>query len=338
MVKRPKQSGFTLIEMLYVVVITAVLTVVLVPVFNWVATATKRARAVNAELINREIADGILDYVSSDAAAAELPLPATVDGRPGNVVDPSDTSDAVVALKQRLVAQGVSASQINSDGTAAANARIYQTVDGLTKTVSLSGKSGPSVVLTYQVGALYQTDCPASSACATNGLGYSEKLSDTNYLEWSTMPPDGNAVMFSSYPVQEQLLKETDRRVQYLKNRIATVYRSAELVAAADSKQNFYPAGSPSASGASPAANMGCHDGWYSLTATSVLAQVGLSPDEYGTTAWGGGVEFCRDYDPGAVKSEGTPPFYAAIRFNKSVSLGLTPDPTNVANDVILSF
>jgi hypothetical protein len=72
----------------------------------------------------------------------------------------------------------------------------------------------------------------------------------------------------------------------------------------------------------------------------NVLAQLGLGALEYGVTAWGGTIQYCRDYDlidSPTNANANAQPHYAALRINKSVSLGSIPDATAI-NNVFISF
>src|SRR5690606_29625636 len=86
---------------------------------------------------------------------------------------------------------------------------------------------------------------------------------------------------------------------------------------------------------------MNCYDGWYSLDAlnVNVLAQIGLDPTEFGVTAWGGTIEYCRDYEPSpeAGYTANDAPHYAALRFNQNLSKALAPT-NNASQNVIVTF
>ena len=84
--------------------------------------------------------------------------------------------------------------------------------------------------------------------------------------------------------------------------------------------------------------NMGCRDGWYNLAATNVdiLTQLGMDKSEQGVTAWGGVIDFCRDYDPALSGTHNSPPHYGALRMNRDATSAVAP--TVLSNAVIITF
>jgi hypothetical protein len=67
---------------------------------------------------------------------------------------------------------------------------------------------------------------------------------------------------------------------------------------------------------------------------------MGVSSTEFGTTAWGGAMEYCRDYEPDGTDTSNadTPPHYAAIRIHKNVSTGGSPDNSVIGNNIFITF
>jgi hypothetical protein len=249
-----------------------------------------------------------------------------------------------------LTQSGVNPSEINDDGTASKNVRVYQLVQGLTQQVPLYFRSGPLVTLTYDFGAIYLTTCPkGSTTCnpnsATGVPGDSQAISANNYTTWSTSGSDGRANFVSSLPIQKQMLATTVQRLDKVRDTLLSYLRTQQVTAAGGDTTNWYPnqdgkATPGSLSGANPATNQGCRDGWYDLSqaGVSVLPTVGLSAQEYGMTAWGGPIQYCRDYDPTGAGTPNAPPHYAAIRINVNVSAGLAPDGAVPGNNIVLTF
>lgn len=341
------QSGFTLVELLIVSVVLSILAVALAPVFGSIASSWARAQTEKSKLYNGYLGDALVSYAQENlaaGAAGTLPAPYTGAGYTSTVFSPSDVSTNGIALKQKLTQQNVPITEINDDGTAGANVRVYQRVAGLIQQMPMYFQSGPLVTLTYQYGAIYTTACPKStSACnpsaATGVPGSSAALTALNYTTWTTSGTDGVPYVFSSLPVQRSMLTKTTNNLDKLRDYFVSYYRASQQKAAAADTTNWYPSGASSLEGQTPGTNQGCRDGWYNLaTDTTILQTVGLTSTELGSTAWGGAIQYCRDYDPTGTKGANTAPFYGAFRILGSVSSGSAPDSVATGNNVVLSF
>lgn len=327
-----RQRGFSLIELLIAVLVLGVIAVLAGPAFSFLASAQKQAWAERQRVVNQKIVNGLLAYAQTRTPRrGELPAPYTQGSFRSAVVDPDDTAAGPREVTLALVRAGVAPSEIADDGSAAANVRVYQRVDGLKSSVPLYLHSGPAAELTYQFGAVYITRCPRADACNGTLPGASSALNDTNYATWDVQGTDAAAVFVSSLPLQKDMLAVTARRLDTLRDSLLQYVRAKQLAAAATDTTNWYPAPSaaPSLAGATPNTNQGCRDGWYDLSAANVdvLPQVGLSREEFGTTSWGGAIHYCRDFDPTGTKAPNAPPQWAALRVHKSVSQGIGPDP-----------
>ena len=341
------QSGFTLVELLVVALVLSFLAVALAPIFGSIASSWARAQNEKSKLYNGYLGDALVSYAQENlavGAAGTLPAPYTGAGYTSTVFNPSDVSANGIALKQKLTQQNVPITEINDDGTAGANVRVYQRVAGLTQQMPMYFQSGPLVTLTYQYGAIYMTACMKSaSACnpspATGVPGSSAALTALNYTTWTTSGTDGAAYMFSSLPVQRSMLIKTTNNLDRLRDYFVSYYRASQQKAAAADTTNWYPPGASSLAGQPPGTNQGCRDGWYNLgTDPTILQKVGLTSTELGSTAWGGAIQYCRDYDPTGAKGANTAPFYGAFRILGSVSSGSAPDSVATGNNVVLSF
>jgi len=340
--------GFTLVELLITVMVIGVVTILLAPTFNSLITSQRLAYDEKHHLNNQLIGSGLLNYAANSTQNGRLPPPYTGSGYTKTVYNPADGSPSGIALAQSLTQSGINPSEINDDGTASKNVRVYQLVQGLTQQVPLYFRSGPLVTLTYDFGAIYLTACAKTdTTCnpnpATGVPGDSPALSAANYTTWSTSGRDGRAHFVSSLPIQKQMLATTVQRLDKVRDTLLSYLRTQQVTAAGGDTTNWYPnqagASAPgSLSGANPATNQGCRDGWYSLFSTAVLPTVGLSAQEYGITAWGGAIEYCRDYDPTGTGTPDAPPHYAAIRINANVSAGLGPDHAVPGNNIVLTF
>lgn len=343
MARSPSQSGFTLIEMLITVGTTAVLMAVFAPLYQSIVSAQDRAASEKNRLYNQYVGNAFLSFARNTSTTGSLPAPYTGGGYTGTVYNSGDVTAAGIALTQALSQQGLPPNEINDDGTAGASVRVYQQVTGLSQQVPLYGRSGPLVTLTYQYGAIYMSGCEkASSTCnptaATGIPGSSVALTSTNYNTWTTSGTDGAPYIVSTLPVQKDMLVTTANRLDKLRERLLSEFVVKQQSATAGDTTNFFPVASASLAGQTPATNQGCRDGWYSLATSTVLNGIGLAASEYGATAWGGAIEYCRDYDPAGTSGANVVPHYAALRIRANVSAGVTPDSVVSGNNVVLTF
>ncbi len=342
--KRNSQQGFTLVELIITVIILGILLVATGPAISSALTMMEAAKRDEVVVNNQKLASAMMAF-ARNSNAGRLPAPYSGSGVASGLYNPADATAAGQALSMELRNSGVPVNDINSDASVLDNVKVYQRVAGLTYAIPLYFTSGTPVTLTYDVGAITQTTCAKSSGCNTGTPGASTALTAANVTTWEPTLPDYGAVVFSTLPEQKNMLRMTVGRLNRLSDRLASEFYTRMRVAAANSTQNFYPAptnaGAPNLSGINPVANMGCHDGWYRLNAANVniLTQIGLDANEFGVTAWGGSIDFCRDYEPTAVSAAtaNTPPHYAALRFNRNISSGAVSTGT-VANDVVVTF
>jgi hypothetical protein len=199
--------------------------------------------------------------------------------------------------------------------------------------------------LTYQLGVIYTTGCAITgSTCNPNpGLGIpgqSPVLTAANRQTWDVTSTDLGAVFVSNLGLQRTRLDITGERLRKISNELVRYFNLMRVSASPTSKTNFYPS-TPlvNLSGANPATNMGCRDGWYNLDAANVtvLAQIGLPQAEYGVTPWNGRIQYCRDYDQLGTNGANAEPHYGALRIRASVSIGGAPTGV-AANDLVITF
>ncbi len=345
-----KRSGFTLVELLTVVMIIGVITVMMGPTFYALMTAQESAYLEKHRLNNQLIGVALLNYAAHSTQYGRLPLPYTGGGYTKTIYNPGDTTAAGIALTQTLTQSGINPVEINDDGKAAKNVRVYQLATPLSLTMPLYFLSGPKVTLTYDYGAIYLTACSIdNNTCnptASSGIpGSSPVLTAINFNTWTTGGTDGPAFFISSLPLQKQMMVTTAQRLDKVRDSLLSYFRAQQITAAGGDDTNWYPnetgaAAAGSKTGQTPANNQECRDGWYDLSNASikVLPTAGLAPEEFGKTAWGGTIEYCRDYDPTGVQTPDAPPHYAAIRMLKNVSIGGTPDASIAANNIVLTF
>lgn len=342
---KTRDRGFTLVELLITVVVIGLLGMILTPLFNQVYTAQAQSYAEKHRMNNQLIGNALRTYAENSTTDGRLPAPYSGGGYTSTIYNPG----ANAALSDALTQSGVSTSEINDDGTVGAKVRVYQLVQGLTQQVPIYAQSGSLVTLTYDYGAVYLTACErANGTCnpapATGVPGTSPAMSSSNYTTWTTSGSDSPPFFVSSLSLQKQMLATTVQRIDRIRDALVGFLRAQQITAPGNDLTNWYPnqAGLSAAgtmSGKNPATTQGCRDGWYSLasSAVSVLPAVGLAREEHGVTAWGGVIEYCRDYDPLST-GVNTPPHYAAIRFLANVTSGGAPDAAIIGNNVIVTF
>jgi prepilin-type N-terminal cleavage/methylation domain-containing protein len=341
-----KQAGFTLAEMLVAVFIVGIMAVV-ASSSNTLNGSIYRATYIQTQTINNQaIGRALKLWAKNDSTLGQLPTPYVGGNYTSGVVNTASSASGDVALQTYLQQQGLSLAEVNSDNYAAQRLRVFQAITGLSKQVPLYVRSGPLVTLTYSFGAVYMTACSITDASCNPGSvppGQSGQLTAANYQTWNATGTDFGAAFVSTLPLQESMLERTVFRLNTVRSKLLDAYNQRRLGAAPGDTTDWFLASTGSGvmdlSGATASTNQGCYDGWYPLNSATVnvLPQLGLGQSEYSSTAWGGRIEYCRDYDPtyaGAL----TPPHYAALRIHQSVSTASNPDATVIGNNVIISF
>lgn len=327
--------GFTLIEMLITIVLIGIVSIIVSPLLNEMTSSQVASYRAYQQTMNRRITDAFLTYARTSSATGALPLPASNGTDTFSV--PTDTS-ASSTLNTILQMAGVPGTEVNDDGRAAHNVRSYQVVQNLTQTMPFDVQSGPQVNLLYQYGVVYSTVCPKSdTSCNKSPVGGgSPVLNGSNYGSWQPSAPDFGMVSISTLPVQLEMLAKTKTATFKVREAIVAYFKQQQA-AAPSSTTNFYPNNGSSAV-ASASSNQGCWYPWINLASTTVLNTVGLSPSEYGNTAWGGRLEYCRDYDSAGSSSPDAAPHYGALRLHRDISGAFAPDPSIASKNVVFTF
>lgn len=329
-----RERGFTLVELLIGIIVLGILAVVLTPYFSAVRTAQLQAYTEKQRLINQRIASGLVRYASEHSTTGALPAPYTATGVNSGPIDTTDGD--LTAIMQET---GIDPGEFNDDGRSSPRVRVYQRAAVTGYETPLFVRSGPLVLLDYHIGAVYITDCIKGTACDADIPGASAELTAANRATWNITAPDSAVARLSSLPVQKRMMALTASRMNAIRDAL-TGYATAKILAAAPGDTtNHYPGSGMSGLDPLVAANQGCRDGWYPLNDASVnvLPLVGLTKSEYGVTAWGGAIQYCRDYDPSGSLGAGTPPHYAAIRVNRGLSTAAGPTATP-GDNIVLSF
>jgi len=354
-----RQTGLSIAELLISITLLGVISTLTINGFlmnNAMNMATyNQVQTIN----NQSIASALLLSAKNDTES-KLPEPYTGDGvnagekYVSTIVNLASSKQKDVDLIGYIQQQGLSASEANNDNKPVPNVRVYQKVSGLTKTMKLYTLSGPDVTLTYDFGVVYQSQCPLiDTVCnkapvpSTSHVIKNDNTEDS-YTKWKTIDDDFGAAFVSTLPLQESMLTLTLSRLDTIRSNLLAASAQYRLGIDQGSSNGFPTPISTVGpqlyqSGKDASNNQGCHDGWYALKRWDLLAQIGLGQKEYGETAWGGELEYCRDYDLSqkyAKSGNGPGPFYAALRFNKSVSTASSPDPlsSNILNNIIISF
>lgn len=365
------ERGFTLFEVIIAVLLLGILSIVLGPAFRTLLTARAQSYAAEQLAINQKIAAALTTYSEYGTQPAGM-LPAPCNNSTNKffygIYQPTYCSGTAPLLSY-LLQQGVPPHLVNEDGTDAHNVRVYQRVDSVSQNTFLFYQSGPEVALNYDVGVVYTTNCSKSAACNVSAASSTNPpksqpvyASDTaatagavrwtssNLATWTPGLRDVGAAYFTTLPQQKKMLQATAAHLDRIRSAL-TAFVAVKQAAAPTSTANFYPQPIDVAqrmpAEPNPGGNQGCREGWYDLSAANsdILAQVGLSTridlgrqNEYGWTAWGGTIEYCRDYDPTLTSGYGVAPHFAALRINNAVSYGMAPDPGNAENNALISF
>lgn len=328
-------------ELAITVIVVGLVTVILAPIFSSYTTTSRRTYDEKQKLQQLSIGKAMVSYAANSTSQGRLPSTYTGGGYTKTVSDPAN-ANFTAALSQ----EGLSPTEINTDGYASGRVRVYQLVTGLVASVPLYFQSGPLTTLYYDYGAIYTTTCAyADTTCnptpATGIPGSSAVMTSGNYSTWATSGTDSAPYIVSTLPLQKAMLASTVQRVDKVREAFLSYLRAQQLTASPTDTTNWYPPNPGTMGGQNPVTNQGCRDGWYDLSTSTVLATVGLAKEEFGITAWGGRVEYCRDYDPTATKVPNATPHYAAVRINKTPSTGTAgnaPDAAVIGNNIILTF
>lgn len=321
---RSRQSGFTLVELLISVVILGILVTVISPIFSNALAFMEGAKRSEVQLNNQKLAAGMLSYAQN---IADGKLPPQVGSNLPLYAQANDL------LFLELSGTGVPPSQINSTGYGIDAVKRYQVVHDLEYTQPMFFSSGDTVTLFYDVGVIYQTkDCARESTCGTSppSSGESPELDRNKIAEWDVKGGDYAPVMINTLALQKSMLRVTIGRLNRLSDRISSNFYAKARMAESSGVNHFAGENSATPSTVGP-----CWSGWENLSATNTLASIGLDSREFGRTAWGGSIEYCRDYKISGGSEE--PPFYAALRINKELRK-LNPVGSDDTKNVIVTF
>ncbi len=340
--KKLKQQGFTLVELLITVSIFGVILYMIGPTISAAFTFFDAAKRQEVVMNNQRIAGGIMSYARNSNNGL-LPAPYTGGNINSGIYNPADVSPPGLALTMELRNTGVPIAFLNSDSAIVKNVKVYRRLSGLVYTAPIYFTTGSLITINYDIGAIVQTQCAQGSACNSGTPGDSPVLTAANLATWDAAGQDFGAVVFSTLPLQKEMLRMTTGRLNKLSDKLASEFYTRQRLSAANSPTNFFPlpsnGGAPNFIGRNPVTNMGCHNGWYSLDAgnVNILAQIGMDSAEFGVTAWGGPVEYCQDYERDAVgpANAGQAPHYAALRINRNLSSAAAPSGVEAANVVV---
>lgn len=365
-----KQSGFTLLELVFSVMILGLLSLALSPAFRTLVSSRDIAYLNEQTAINQKIAAAMLTYAEYEPVpTGTLTPPCSHQSSKTffSIYNPTRCPDTQ-GLRDYLQQQGVSLSQANDDGKAGKNLRVFQLLPAETQLTYLNHQSGPLVYLNYDYGVLYLTNCRQSQPCnqslassstppksqptlpgdlaATAGAA---PLTSGNRSTWIPGTRDIGVTYVSTLPLQKKMLQKTAEHLERIRLALSNYY-AGQQAASPTSTANFYPQPSDPGQHRPPdydfVANQGCHEGWYALDSEIIdilkIVGIGGGTIEAGRTAWGGTIEYCRDYDATGTAAYGAPPHYAALRINRALSFSLPPVETKYgddpANNIVISF
>jgi len=340
-----KHQGFSLPEILISVFIIGLISVIASSGMAMNGSIFNATYNQTQNINNQGITKAFMLWSKSDSTLGTLPTPYTGGSYYSSIVNTGSAATVDVDLMTYIQQQGIGLTEANDDNFASHRIRVFQKVSGLTKQMPLYVLSGPLVTLTYDFGVVYQTACRLTdSSCNTSSVhGSSATLTSSNYTSWTTSGTDFGAAYVSTLPLHEAMLNVTIYRLQTIRSKLLDAFNIQKLGVAPGDTTDWFVApngtGATNLSGASATTNQGCYDGWYSLNSgtVNVLSQLGLGQSEYGVTAWGGVIQYCRDYDP-TYAGVLVQPHYAALRINQSVSTAASPDTSIIGNNVFITF
>lgn len=325
-----KQHGFTLIEVMLVLVIMGIAASAASGLMNQIAGFYAAERELQDSSDLRAIADAHVKYAAVHNVGA---LVGAFDSGSCNSC-PIDTS--VVELTNYVENRTQrTANASNYDSTSVFNVRglmldptVYQT--------SLNLPSAINLVLEYTSGVVVQTNCPKGSTCDTSELWRVPSYTQTGWVPNSVIT---QSVPFNNLEILQNLASGTIDRVVYVQQKLREYTQEMVISNPADVDSNYLPVSSlpssPDYTGSNPTSNGGCINGWYDLGSSDVniLSIIGLE-SSYGATLFGGVIEYCTDFDLTAVDAStaDTAPHVGALRINRFVTRGGSPDITNTNN------
>ena len=333
-----KQQGFSLWELVIALSIVGAMTVLLGPVFQWYFTTRDNVYKEKQQYINQSIVESYINYAKGSSALGVLPVPYTGGTWTNSVVQSTDTT-----LLAYLTQQNFPQTEIYHDGTGNKNARVYEQVTGLTQSAPLLVQSGPTVTLDYSMGVVYTSNCGITDGTCIDAIKTANPYNSGTVNSWVPNTNQTGVATVSNLLVQKSMLMDTANRLDKLREAFITYYKTLQLQSSPSATTNYFPnANGTTGNNTSTlgATVQGCWHTWIDLTdvGNSVLETIGLTKEEFSTTAWGGRIEYCRDYDNSASPVANTVPNFGALRINKNVSSGGVPDTVTLTNNVLLTI
>ncbi|MBE0362209.1 hypothetical protein PULV_a4020 [Pseudoalteromonas ulvae UL12] len=327
------QKGFTLAELVIVMIVIGIMSPALYSYFAAANAKSEQVYQLNVMSENLTIAQALRAFAGQENNGL-LPAPYTGGGYQNAPVDVANAT-----LTEYLSRGNIGSDRFNDDGSTNQNVRYLELLNPKpTYQMPIVGNAAETVALVYDRGVLYQTACGLSDVCNDGTPGTSAAYAAVG---WEVTGTDVAPVQISTLDIQQGLWRETWLRLSEVRTKIRNAFNAQVAASAAGDPTNFFfrpdLGTSPDLSGADPATNQGCRDGWYQLNSNdvNVLQFYGLEPVSiYAETSWGGRVEYCPDYDPndGGVDAL---PHIGAIRINRQVTTGNAPGGA-IAGNLIL--
>lgn len=333
------QRGFTLLELTVTVVIVGIMAAIIAPYFQVATTLNGQNYTLNQQRINRAISLSLHEYAKKIDPAGRLPAPYTnaSQGAYSTVVNATTPSALDTALFGLISQYGVSLPEINTDASPVERQRVYQRIvysaadpstSGLRVAMPIFGGSSVTALVEFDAGVVYNTACAKANAGCRQTFGAvvipGTSPQFTNTPTWTTTGSDGLPIRVTTLDIQKELLDQTGFRINRVRDQLRAYFQARLLQAPPGDPTNFYPAGSGATSAPAdvPSAASGCYTGWYALNgASDILPVAGLAKEEFGVTAWGRAIEYCRDYTASAAVSVANDlPHVGALRIRREVN------------------
>lgn len=341
---RGRQGGFTLFELLLTLVLLGILTLVLSPSFRALLTARDLAYFERQSYINSLIAQSMLDYAETPPTYDEatvslrsggLPAPYTRGGQRVYSAAPAAPLKESLAASVRAYSlepyasrRGVPPSELVGDGRVGDRVRVYQVASGVEQELPFYFKTGPLMIVEYDLGVVYMTGCERkNTACNSTAKPPTTAAGDftltlANHKTW-VAPPDAIGLTYvSTLDQQKKMMVRLAGQMDQLREQFLRYYKAKGVFPTAYEGTN------------SMGGDAQCHDGWHRLgthmltfpdgsppVANDLLSKVGFSGFEMAITPWGASIWYCADYAPHlTAKPKGAPPHYAALRVDRNLS------------------
>lgn len=317
------KDGFTLIEILIATIVVGVISMILVPVTQTMLDARDTHYRTQQDKLSLETAHALLEYADKQDGSNAGRLPAPND----NSVDTGDSD-----VFEMLLVRGVPATQIEHDDTQAENKRVYARIQSDVQVPFFRDSQEPKVELKFDYGIVYLAACPQAEFPCSESRSVPTNISDLDDDDWLYDTEDLEPQVVSTEDMQLERLRGLEERIRDIRDRILADFRERQRDVEAKDISDVDRIDNSSAPSATSVGSGTCNSTWRTLDGGTMLSELGLQPEVYGETPWGGDVTYCNDYEA----SGGSDITQSALAVAKD---GLTNGSSPSSGDyIIISF